>query len=705
MNIVQYTSQMAPEWDALVRESKNGTFLLERAFMDYHSDRFSDCSLMVYEDNALVAVFPANWVEDEATVYSHQGLTYGGLIYTTAVTQKQVLRFLQGVMIWYIDYLQARRMVYKPIPYIYSSCASEEDLYALFRAGGRLTARGVSSVVTMSNPLQMRKLRLRGAKKAIENGLYIDRMTEMDWDTLHDFWQILTEVLQQNHAVSPVHSCEEMQLLMERFPSQIKLFLVRQERKIMAGCVVFQTERVAHIQYIAAGEEGRSMGALDLLFRHLINERFRTLPYLDFGISTEHGGDYLNEGLIFQKEGFGARSVCYDCYEVELDRDQIVQMETMENAPVERVKFLDLKRVNASFEPALTDAVVQVVRGGRYLQGSCTQSFEKHFAQYIGARHCILCGNGLEALTLMLRACKQLRGWTDQSEVIVPANTFIATILAIREAGLVPVLCEPSLQDYLIDVALLPKLLTEHTVAVLPVHLYGRVCNMRAINTFAQKHNLLVLEDAAQAHGAVQGCRKAGHLGFAAGFSFYPAKNLGALGDAGCVTTNDDALAELVRLMTNYGSKEKYVHEVAGLNSRTDEIQAAVLNVKLPRLDADNERRRQIAQRYLDGIDNPLIVEPTLPRDGGECVFYVFPVRCRYREQLIRWLSEQGIETLIHYPIPPHQQKAFPEWEEMKLPVTEQIHREILSLPMSPQMTDEEVERVIAAINQFNPAG
>ena len=426
---------------------------------------------------------------------------------------------------------------------------------------------------------------------------------------------------------------------------------------------------------------------------------------MDFGISTEHGGDYLNEGLIFQKEGFGARSVCYDCYEVALDRARIAQMETMENTPVERVKFLDLKRVNASFEPTLTDTVVQVVRGGKYLQGTFNQTFEKHFAQYIGVKHCILCGNGLEALTLMLRACKQLRGWTDQSEVIVPANTFIATILAIREAGLVPVLCEPSLQDYLMDVALLPKLLTEHTVAVLPVHLYGRVCNMRAINAFAQKNNLLVLEDAAQAHGAMQGGCKAGHLGFAAGFSFYPAKNLGALGDAGCVTTDDDALAELVRLMTNYGSRRKYVHEVEGLNSRTDEIQAAVLEVKLPRLDADNERRRQIAKRYLDGIDSPLIVEPTLPRDEREHVFYVFPIRCRYREQLIRWLSEQGIDTLIHYPIPPHQQKAFSEWKEMRLPVTEQIHREILSLPICPQMTDEEVERVIAAINQFNPAG
>ena len=271
MKIVQYTPQMADEWNAFVRESKNGTFLFERGFMDYHAARFVDCSLMVYEDEELVALFPANWVESEKTVYSHQGLTYGGLVLSTLATQHLVLSILQGILFWYIDFLQAKHLVYKPIPYIYSACASEEDLYALFRANAHLKTRCVSSVVTMSNPLQMRKLRLRGAKKAIDNDLYIDRMTEEDWDTLETYWELLTTVLQKNHSVKPVHTFEEMKLLMSRFPQQIKLFLVRSGREIVAGCVVFITQQVAHIQYIASGEQGREQGALDLLFRHLIN--------------------------------------------------------------------------------------------------------------------------------------------------------------------------------------------------------------------------------------------------------------------------------------------------------------------------------------------------------------------------------------------------------------------------------------------------
>ena len=702
VKIIQYTPQLADEWDAFVKESKNGTFLLERRFMDYHSDRFSDCSLLLYEDNELVALFPANWVEAEGTIYSHQGLTYGGLILTTAASQTQVLNMMQAICYWYIDYLQAHRMVYKPIPYIYSSCAAQEDLYALFRAQARLLSRGVSSVVCMQNPLQMRKLRLRGARKAIDNGLYIDRMTEEDWPTLQEYWVLLTDVLSRHHGVTPVHSVEEMQLLMSRFPQQIKLFLVRHDREIVAGCLVFVTTQVAHIQYIAAGEKGREMGALDLLFRHLINERYRQMAYLDFGISTEHGGQWLNEGLIFQKEGFGARSVCYDTYELELDRTLIQQMTTTTDTELHGVRFLDLKRLNNSFEPQLSEAVTRVVRGGWYLQGYCVSSFEHHFAEYIGVRHCILCGNGLEALTLILRACKRLNWWSDDSEVIVPANTFIATILAIQEAGLKPVLCEPSLSDYLIDVQQLDACRSERTVAILPVHLYGRVCDMKAINAYAAEHHLLVIEDAAQAHGAMQDDCRAGALGHAAAFSFYPAKNLGALGDAGCVTTNDDTLAQTIRMLGNYGSSTKYVHELPGMNSRTDELQAAALDVKLPRLDADNERRREIAARYIEGIDNPLIIEPVIPRDPREHVFYVFPIRTSFRQQLMQWLKSQGIETLIHYPIPPHKQLALSEYHGLKLPVTEQIHREILSLPISPTMTDAEVDYVIEAINAFN---
>ena len=704
MKIVQYTNQQSEVWDAFVRESKNGTFLLERRFMDYHADRFSDCSLLIYDDMNLVALFPANWEEDTRTVHSHQGLTYGGLLLTTDSTERQVMEIMQMILLWCIDYLQAERLLYKPIPYIYSECPSEEDLYALFRAGAKLKTRGVSSVVAMQNPLRMRKLRMRGAKKAIDNGLYIDRMTEDDWPTLRSFWTLLTEELERHHSVRPVHTFEEMQLLMSRFPQQIKLYLVRHERKIVAGCVVFVTSRVAHIQYISTGDEGREWGALDLLFRHLINERFRQMAYLDFGISTENGGQVLNEGLIFQKEGFGGRAVCYDTYEVDLNRAVVEQMLPLAVQPVSPVKFFDLRRINASFEPLLSEEVTRVVRSGWYLQGTSVKSFERHFAEYIGVRHCIVCGNGLEALTLILRACKHLNWWADDSEVIVPANTFIATLLAIREAGLRPVLAEPSLSDYLIDVSRLPQLLTARTVAVLPVHLYGRVCDMPAISAFAQEHHLLVVEDAAQAHGAMCGALKAGALGHAAGFSFYPGKNLGALGDAGCVTTNDDTLAETVRMMGNYGSREKYVNELPGMNSRMDEIQAAALDVKLPRLDADNERRRWIARRYSEGIDNPLVTLPAIPRDPQEHVFYVYAVRSGYREQLQAWLKEQRIETLIHYPIPPHRQQALSELSELKLPVTELIHREILSLPISPLMTEDEVVRVIDAVNKFNPA-
>lgn len=702
MTIVQYTPQLAEDWDGFVKSSKNGTFLLERPFMDYHSDRFTDCSVMIYDDNVLVGLFPANWDEKERVIYSHQGLTYGGLVMSAEVTQMQVMSMMQSIMLWYIDYLQAKVMIYKPIPYIYSTCGAEEDLYALFRANARLKARGVSSVVTMAHPLQMRKLRLRGAKKAIDNELYIDRMTECDWQTLRAYWDILTDVLEKGHQVKPVHTFEEMQLLMERFPQQIKLFLVRREKEVVAGCVAFITRKVAHIQYIAANDYGKEKGALDLLFRHLINERFRQMTYLDFGISTEQGGRYLNEGLIFQKEGFGARAVCYDCYEVDLDRAVVERMTTLEPVTPQRVKFLDLKRTTASFEPELSEAVARVVRSGWYLQGKRVQAFEKEYAAYIGCKHCVLCGNGLEALTLILRAYKRLRGWTDESEVIVPANTFIATILAIREAGLQPVLCEPQLATYLIDVTRAETLVSERTVAIMPVHLYGQVCDMQELNSLAKAHGLLVIEDAAQAHGAMCGGRRAGHLGDAAAFSFYPGKNLGALSDAGCVTTDDDELADMVRMMANYGSHEKYVNEVPGMNSRTDEIQAAVLSVKLPRLDEDNERRRMIARRYMEGIFNPLITKPTMPKDEREHVFYVFPVRCSYREQLMTWLKERSIETLIHYPIPPHQQKALEEFNEMKLPVTELIHREILSLPIAPQMTDGEVEKVIEAINAFN---
>ncbi|MBQ7444087.1 MAG: GNAT family N-acetyltransferase [Bacteroidaceae bacterium] len=703
MEIIQYTNQMASEWDAFVSASKNGTFLLERKFMDYHSERFSDCSLMLYDDTELIGLFPAHFDANSHTVSSHDGLTYGGLIVGSEVTTLQVMEMLHDICLWYMDYLQARRMVYKAIPYIYSDCAAEEDLYALFRLGARLKSRSVSSVVSMSNPLRMRKLRMRGAKKAIDHELYIDRMSDGDWPVLSAFWSVLTDVLERNHGVSPVHSVDEMRLLMSRFPQQIKLFLVRQQGDILAGCVVFVTRHVAHIQYIASSEAGRELGALDLLFRHLINERYKQMSYLDFGISTERGGTYLNEGLIFQKEGFGARAVCYDTYELELDRPIVEQLLSKGDGSVQTLKYLDLKRLNASFEPTLSEEVVHVLRSGRYLQSNAVATFEQQYAQYIGVRHCVSCGNGLDALTLILRSLSLLRGWHRGDEVLVPANTFIATILAIGEAGLKAVMCEPSAESYLLDAQRLEAQITPRTVAIMPVHLYGRVCDMSTIGAIAEAHSLAVVEDAAQAHGALYGSRRAGALGTAAGFSFYPAKNLGCLGDGGCVTTDDDELASMVRRMSNYGSSAKYVNDIRGINSRLDEVQASVLSVKLPRLDADNERRRWIAQRYADGIDNPLVTLPQPPKDAMEHIYYAYVVRCGYRQELQTWLQGEGIETLIHYPIPPHRQAALAsEFGSLLLPVTEQLHREVLSLPISPLMTEREVQRVIDAVNKFN---
>ncbi len=365
-----------------------------------------------------------------------------------------------------------------------------------------------------------------------------------------------------------------------------------------------------------------------------------------------------------------------------------------------QVKFLDLQRINASFEPELTQAVERVIRSGRYLQGPAVQAFETAFSAYCGCRHTVAVGNGLDALKLILRAYRELEGWDAQDEVIVPANTFIATMLAVEEAGLKVVLCEPSPADCLLDVDRLDALLSPRTRAVMPVHLYGRLCRMDRIRTWASLHGLKVIEDAAQAHGATGYGARAGHLGDAAGFSFYPGKNLGALGDAGAVTTDDDRLAETVRMLANYGSARKYVNEYKGVNSRMDEWQAAALSVKLPRLDADNECRRRIAACYLREVHNPLIRMPEVT-DWAAHVFYVFAVQCARRDDLQRHLADNGVETLIHYPVPPHKQAAFAAWNGYRLPVTERIHREILSIPVSPVMTDAEVRQVTDALNSF----
>lgn len=365
-----------------------------------------------------------------------------------------------------------------------------------------------------------------------------------------------------------------------------------------------------------------------------------------------------------------------------------------------RVKYFDLKRITSGFEPELSEAIFQVVQSGWFLQGEQVQAFEKEFATYCNCRYAVGVGSGLDALTLILRAYRDLLGWKQGDEVIVPSNTFIATVLAVSYAGLTPVLCEPKLEDYLIDPAKISSLITHKTRSIMPVHLYGRMCDMNRITEIARIHNLKVIEDAAQAHGASFLGIKAGAWGDAAGFSFYPGKNMGALGDAGAITTNDEELANRVRALGNYGSITKYRHTYKGINSRLDEIQAAVLRIKLKRLDEDNQKRQNIAQCYDKQILHPDIVTPYLQANKMETsVYHIYPIRCAKRDKLQQNLTNKGIETLIHYPTPPHKQEAYSIWSKHSYPISELIHNQELSLPISPILTKEEIVYITNTLN------
>lgn len=366
-----------------------------------------------------------------------------------------------------------------------------------------------------------------------------------------------------------------------------------------------------------------------------------------------------------------------------------------------KIPFLDLKEVNSRYQSQLVEVATNVISSGWYIGGDYLEKFESEFAQYCGAKYCVGVANGLDALILTLRAWKELGKLYDGDEVLVPANTYIASILAITENNLKPVFVEPSEITLNLSVENLEQFITPRTKAILPVHLYGRLVEMPKIIEFAMKHKLLVLEDSAQAHGAMLNNQKAGSWGNASGFSFYPGKNLGALGDAGAITTNDSELYKMLKAVRNYGSLEKYQNLVLGVNSRLDEIQAAMLSVKLKYLDAEIDRRQEIARTYLEGIKNKLILLPATPL-AGQHVWHLFVVRTQYRKQLQKFLSENGIETLIHYPIPPHKQDAYREYSDLHLPLTEKLHSEVLSLPIGPTITDEQISRVISACNAFN---
>lgn len=362
------------------------------------------------------------------------------------------------------------------------------------------------------------------------------------------------------------------------------------------------------------------------------------------------------------------------------------------------VKFLDLFNVNERYREEIDSSIKRVLDSGYYLLGNENKNFCENFASFCGAKHCIGVANGLDALTLIIKAFD----FKKDSEIIVPANTYIATILAITQNGHTPVLVEPDINTYNIDISKIEEAITPKTKAIMVVHLYGQGVEIRPVLELAKKYNLKVIEDCAQAHGAtyINETSRVGSLSDASGFSFYPGKNLGCLGDGGAITTNDEELAKKITALRNYGSHIKYQNIYQGVNSRLDEIQAAVLNVKLAHLDKDNARRLEIAKCYIENIKNDKITLPIIHSDSSH-VFHVFAVRCKTRDDFQKYLADNDIQTLIHYPIPPHKQECYSEWNDRSYPITEQIHNEILSLPISPVMSDNDVKLTIDIINKY----
>jgi dTDP-4-amino-4,6-dideoxygalactose transaminase len=365
------------------------------------------------------------------------------------------------------------------------------------------------------------------------------------------------------------------------------------------------------------------------------------------------------------------------------------------------IKFLDLQKINSQYADELKEAAARVIDSGWYLLGERLRKFEEELSSYTGAKHCIGTGNGLDALKVIIRAYKESGVFQDGDEIIVPANTYIATILAVTENNLVPVLVEPDESTYNLDIIQVEKAITKKTKAILVVHLYGRVCWSDKLAGIAKKYGLKIIEDNAQAIGAVWKGTKSGNLGNAAALSFYPGKNMGALGDAGAIVTNDDSLAIVCRAIANYGSLKKYENNYKGINSRLDEMQAAFLSVKLKYLDRENETRREIAAKYNRSIINKKIILPVEPSECNEHVWHLFVIRTAERDSFQKYLNSNNIQTLIHYPIPAHKQKAYAEWNTISLPVTEKIHREVISLPISSALENEEVQFIIDAVNRY----
>jgi dTDP-4-amino-4,6-dideoxygalactose transaminase len=362
------------------------------------------------------------------------------------------------------------------------------------------------------------------------------------------------------------------------------------------------------------------------------------------------------------------------------------------------IPFLDLKALNLLYRDEMIKACSDVIDSGWYIQGKECKSFENEFASYCGTQYSIGVANGLDALTLIIRAYKELDILKEGDEVIVPANTYIASILAISTNNLIPILVEPDIDTYLIDTKKIEEKITNKTKAIMVVHLYGQTCNMDEINILAEKYNLKVIEDSAQSHGAYYKDKRAGNLGNASGFSFYPGKNLGALGDGGAITTNDKELADTIKALKNYGSDKKYINKYIGVNSRLDEIQAAILRVKLKYLDKEIEKRQKIAKYYIKYINNKNIILPTIKTDS---VWHLFVIRTKNRDDLQEYLKGNGIQSMVHYPIPPHKQEAYKQWNHLFFPITEKVHNEVLSLPIYSTLSMQDVKYIVKVINQY----
>jgi len=365
------------------------------------------------------------------------------------------------------------------------------------------------------------------------------------------------------------------------------------------------------------------------------------------------------------------------------------------------VKFLDLQKINLRYQEEIENKLLEVFRSGWYLLGGELKNFEANLADYIGAKYAVGVANGLDALRLIFRGYIEMGIMKPGDEVLVPANTYIASVLALSDNGLVPVFVEPDADTYNIDISKIEEKITPKTKAILIVHLQGRIVFSEELKNIARKYDLKIVEDNAQAIGAEWNGIKSGNLGDASGFSFYPGKNLGALGDAGAVTTNDKELYEAIRALANYGSNEKYVNIYKGLNSRLDELQAAVLDVKLKYISHENDTRREVAKRFISEINNPKIILPENPADEKEHVWHVFVIRTEKRDELQAHLTEKGIHTIIHYPIPPHKQEAYKEYNDLSFPITEKMHEEVLSLPISSVLEEEEIQAIIKAVNEF----